>query len=162
LAADTTTDRSEQVHFIERCFELADDAVARGNHPFGALLVLDGGVIAEARNEVVTSNDPTRHAELLVLQVGLPRVVPDDRARLVLYSSTEPCAMCSGAAYWSQVGRIVFGCSMQALAQAAGSDFLVPSRELLARGSAAPQVIGPLREERGRAQHESFWSACRG
>lgn len=159
---ESTTDQSIHLRFIERCFELAAASVERGNHPFGALLVLDGRVIAESPNEVVTSNDPTRHAELLALQAGLPRVAVEDRARITLYASTEPCAMCTGAAYWSHIGHIVFGCSAQALADAAGADFLIPSRELLAHGATPPRVTGPLLEERGRAQHMSYWAAHRG
>lgn len=159
---ESTTDQSIHLRFIERCFELAAASVERGNHPFGALLVLDGRVIAESPNEVVTSNDPTRHAELLALQAGLPAVATDDRARITLYTSTEPCAMCTGAAYWSRVGHIVFGCSARALAEAAGADFLIPSRELLAHGEVPPQVTGPLLEERGRAQHLAYWSTHRG
>jgi len=159
---ETTADQSIHLRFIERCFELAAVSVERGNHPFGALLVLDGRVIAESRNEVVTSNDPTRHAELLVLQAGLPTVAANDRARITLYTSTEPCAMCTGAAYWSRIGQIVFGCSATALGDAAGADFLIPSRELLVHGEAPPRVTGPLLEERGRAQHLAYWSAHRG
>jgi tRNA(Arg) A34 adenosine deaminase TadA len=159
---DTTVDQSNHLRFIERCFELAAEAVEEGNHPFGALLVLDGHVIAESRNEVVTSNDATRHAELLVLHAGLPGIAPADRGRVVLYTSTEPCAMCSGAAYWSRIGHIVFGCSAHALADAAGADFLIPSRELLARGEAPPHVTGPLLEERGRSQHLAYWGVDRG
>lgn len=159
---ERTTDQSIHLRFIDRCFELAAVAVERGNHPFGALLVLDGRVIAESLNDVVTSNDPTRHAELLALQAGLPRVAAEDRARITLYTSTEPCAMCSGAAYWSRIGHIVFGCSARALADAAGADFLIPSRELVARGEAPPRVTGPLAEERGRAQHLAYWSVHRG
>ena len=159
---ETTGDQSIHLRFIERCYELASASVERGNHPFGALLVLDARVVAESRNEAVTSNDPTRHAELLVLQTGLPAVAADDHSRITLYSSTEPCAMCTGAAYWSRVGHIVFGCSARALADAAGADFLIPSRELLAHGNAPPRVTGPLLEERGRAQHLAYWSTHRG
>lgn len=159
---ETTDDPSDHLRFIERCFELATEAAEEGNHPFGALLVLDGRVIAESRNEVVTSNDATRHAELIVLHLGLPPVAPADRERVVLYTSTEPCAMCSAAAYWSRIGHIVFGCSAQALANAVGADFLIPTRELLAHGAAPPRVTGPLLEERGRAQHLAYWSAHHG
>jgi len=159
---ETTADQSIHLRFIERCFELAAASVEHGNHPFGALLVLDGRVIAESLNEVVTSNDPTRHAELLALQTGLPVVAASDRARITLYTSTEPCAMCTGAAYWSRIGHIVFGCSAAALADAAGADFLMPARALLSHGNAPPQVTGPLLEERGRAQHLAYWSTHRG
>ena len=143
--------------YVRRCFELAADAVARGNHPFGAVLVLDDRVVAEAHNEAVTSGDPTRHAELRALEAGLPHVAPADRARLVLYTSTEPCVMCAGAIYWSEISLVVFGCSARALGEAAGDDFLVPSRQILALGRRPPTLVGPLLEEEGRARHLAYW-----
>lgn len=54
----------EHIPHIRRCYQLADEAVASGNHPFGALLMLDGEVIATARNDAVMSRNPTRHAEM--------------------------------------------------------------------------------------------------
>lgn len=143
--------------YVRRCYELAADAVAHGNHPFGAVLVLDGRVIAEAANEAVTSGDPTRHAELRALAAGLPLVAPADRARLVLYTSTEPCVMCTGAIYWSEVSLVVFGCSARALGAAAGEDFLVPAAQILALGRRPPTLVGPLLEEEGRARHHAYW-----
>lgn len=148
---------ADHLPHIRRCYELAAQAVEQGNHPFGAVLVVDGRVVAEASNEAVTSGDPTRHAEMRALAIGLPGVSPADRARLVLYTSTEPCVMCTGAIYWSGIPLVVFGCSAQALAEAAGADFLVPSRQILAQGQRPTRVIGPLLEEEGRARHLRFW-----
>jgi tRNA(Arg) A34 adenosine deaminase TadA len=148
---------SEHVPHILRCYELADEAVARGNHPFGALLVVDGEVVAAARNEAVVSRDPTRHAEMVLLSKALALLTPEVRIRAVLYSSTEPCTMCSGAIYWSGIATVVFGCSAAALASAAGSDFLVPCPEIFARGQRRVDVIGPVLEAEGRAKHLSYW-----
>jgi tRNA(Arg) A34 adenosine deaminase TadA len=142
---------------VRRCYALADEAVARGNHPFGALLALDGVVVGEAMNEVATSGDPTRHAESVLLASVLSLMAEADRSRAVLYSSTEPCAMCTGALYWSGVGTVIYGCSSQALAAAAGGEFVVPCRELLARGRRAVTVVGPVLEDEGRAKHQAYW-----
>lgn len=145
------------VHHVRRCYQLAAEAAAAGNHPFGALLVLDDCVIAAARNEAVTSGDPTRHAEIQVLHAGLPLVPVADRDRLVLYTSTEPCVMCTGAAYWSGLAVVVFGCSAGVLGEAAGADFLVPSQQVLELGARPPALVGPVLEEEGRARHLAYW-----
>jgi tRNA(Arg) A34 adenosine deaminase TadA len=143
---------------VRRCYALADEAVARGDQPFGALLAQGGIVVAESRNAVVTSRDSTRHAELALLADALPAIAPSERARLVLYASTEPCMMCAAAIYWAGIATVVFGCSAAALADAAGSDFLVPCREVFARGRRSIAVVGPVAEDEGHAQHRAFWS----
>lgn len=143
--------------FIRECYRLAEMAVARGDHPFGALLVLDGHVVSTALNAVETERDPTRHAETALLRAALPSLNDAERARAVLYTSTEPCVMCSGAIYWAGIGTIAFGCSAESLGAEAGRDFLIPCREVLARGSRAVSVVGPVLEEEGRALHRAFW-----
>lgn len=148
---------TDHASFIRECYRLAGEGVARGDHPFGALLVLDGRIIATAINAVETSRDPTRHAETELLHHVLPLLDATERARAVLYTSTEPCAMCAAAIYWSGIGTIVFGCSAEALGAEAGRDFLVPCREVFDRGSRSVTVIGPVLEDEGRAQHRAYW-----
>src|SRR4051812_7604545 len=101
----------EHIPYIRQCQSLATDAVANGNHPFGALLIVDGVVVGTARNEAVTSGDPTRHAELNLLATAMASLTAEQRARAVLYTSTEPCIMCAGAIYWCGIGSVVYGCS---------------------------------------------------
>jgi tRNA(Arg) A34 adenosine deaminase TadA len=131
--------------------------VANGNHPFGALLVVDGRIVATARNEALTSGDVTRHAEMVLLTALLPTLSAVDRTRAVLYSSTEPCAMCAGAIYWSGISSVVYGCSTEALASVAGGELVVPSRELLARGRRPISITGPVLEAEGLAKHRAYW-----
>lgn len=59
-----------------------------------------------------------------------------------LYSSTEPCAMCAGAIYWSGIGRVVFACSETRLGEIAGIGLNVPSREVLQTGARRVEVVG--------------------
>jgi len=148
---------TDHLPHIQRCYELADEAMARGNHPFGALLVVHGQVIATAGNEAVTSGDATRHAEMVLLATALAKLSPETRLHTVLYSSTEPCIMCSGAIYWSGIATVVYGCSAAALARAAGGDFLVPCREVFARGERRLTVTGPVLEAEGLAKHLAYW-----
>lgn len=95
---------------MELAFEEANKAAARGEVPIGAVLVdATGKVIAAAGNEVEARNDPTAHAELLVLRkggevIGAPRLPECD-----LYVTLEPCPMCATAASFARVRRVIFG-----------------------------------------------------
>ncbi|WP_426513820.1 nucleoside deaminase [Dactylosporangium sp. McL0621] len=154
----TAADRA----YLERAVALAREARERGDHPFGALLAAPGGTVLEARNSVVTGADPTGHAEtnLVRLAAGL------DRATLsgsTLYTSTEPCAMCSGAIYWSGIGRVVFALSEADLASMVAEEegvppLRLPCREVFARGGRPIAVEGPVPLPGAVAVHEGFWA----
>jgi tRNA(Arg) A34 adenosine deaminase TadA len=145
----------------QRALTLARDAVAHGNHPFGALMVdAQGQILLECENTVVTSSDSSAHAEMNVVrglsQVGLT-YGSEALQGATLYTSTEPCMMCCGAMYWAGVSRVVFVASEQALAAHAGDDFLTPAREIFAKGKRPVLVQGPVLEEEGGKIHEAFW-----
>jgi tRNA(adenine34) deaminase len=88
---------------------LAERAAATGEVPVGAVLVVDGKVIAEGHNETVVRRDPTAHAELLTIQRGLAALATDRLVGATLYVTLEPCAQCAGAIVLSKVARVVFG-----------------------------------------------------
>ena len=88
---------------------LAQDAVAHGDVPVGAVIVRDGTAIATASNRTVRDQDPTGHAELLAIREA-SRAIGDWRlAGCTLYVTLEPCAMCAGAIVLSRLDRVVFG-----------------------------------------------------
>jgi tRNA(Arg) A34 adenosine deaminase TadA len=142
---------------IRECYRLAASAVRAGNHPFGALLARDGDILLRAENSVRTEDDPTRHAELNLVQLAIRTLGQDAVRQAVLYTSTEPCVMCVGAIYWAEVPTVVYGCSAEGLGRIAGGSLLVPCRDTLARGRRATTVIGPVLEEEGLEIHRSFW-----
>ena len=144
--------------FIRRSIELARLARVAGNHPFGALLVVDGSVVVEAQNTVHTDRDPTAHAETNLVSRAIRELSPGQIRRSVLYTSCEPCAMCTGKMYWAGVRSIVYAFSAEELATLAGGSFLVPCRELFARAAEPVTVIGPLLLDEARAVHVGFWS----
>jgi tRNA(Arg) A34 adenosine deaminase TadA len=98
-----------------------------------------------------------RHAEMVLLATTLTSLAPEARSHAVLYSSTEPCIMCAGAIYWSGISNVVYGCSAAGLARAAGGDFLVPCRDVFARGERRLAVTGPVLEAEGLAKHLADW-----
>jgi tRNA(Arg) A34 adenosine deaminase TadA len=148
--------------FLRDALALAEQAYARGDEPFGAVLVIDGEVILTASNTVARENDPTRHAELnLVSQAS--RTLPRETLRgATLYASTEPCAMCAGAICRTRVPKVVYACSGQGLRDLIGGGLAVPCRQILQRPHHLVEVLGPLLEEEGLALHRklNWWGAA--
>lgn len=142
---------------LRRSFDVAKAALAKGNQPFGAVLALGDQIIAEAENEIVTTRDPTRHAELVLISEATRRLAPEVLAQATLYASTEPCAMCASAIVWSGIRRVVYGCPAEDLAALAGQTFVVPSREVFARSGLEIQVIGPSLKDEALAVHNGVW-----
>ena len=148
----------EHAPYIERCYALAEEAVANGDHPFGALLVKAGQVIVTAVNSVHSENDETRHAEINLVAEAGRRLAAAELALCTLYTSTEPCAMCTGAIYAAGIPTIVFGCSAAALYELTGSDLSIPSRAILDLGQRETAVIGPILEAEGLRIHRRYWT----
>lgn len=143
---------------------LADRARAGGDHPFGALLAdTDGTVVLEAGNTVVTSRDVTGHAETNLVSAATRRFSRQELSSLTLVTSCEPCAMCSGAIYWSGIGAVVYGLSERGLLALTGDDpenptLDLPCRTVLGAGQRPIAVTGPMLEAEAAASHTGFWS----
>ncbi|MCC6612387.1 MAG: nucleoside deaminase [Anaerolineae bacterium] len=151
---------ADDIHhpFIREAIVLSQAAVDHGNEPFGAVLVKDGAVILRAENTIFTESDPTGHAETNLVRLAGAAFTPEFLADCTLYTSTEPCAMCAGAIYWSGIGRMVYACSEKRLKEIIGGGGLnLPSREVFARGVRPVEVIGPVLEAEAVAVHEAYW-----
>mmetsp|Transcript_28856 Transcript_28856/g.41116 ORF Transcript_28856/g.41116 Transcript_28856/m.41116 type:complete len:153 (+) Transcript_28856:32-490(+) len=147
------------INFIKESIKLANSAREKGNHPFGALFVIDGKIVLTAENTVVTGCNFTHHAEMnLMNKIAASDLTIDKISSGVLYTSTEPCAMCCGAIFWGGVRNIVYGCPCEVLGDIAGDDFLIPCRKLFATSKSHPiTVSGPVLIEEARAVHLEFW-----
>jgi tRNA(Arg) A34 adenosine deaminase TadA len=144
-------------NYIRKTYRLAESAVEKGNHPFGALLVIDDKIGLTAENTVITDNDVTRHAELNLVSRASQELDSESLKNSILYASTEPCAMCTGAIFWAGISKIVYGCSAKKLGEIAGGSFVVPSRDLFKYGNRKTNVIGPILEKEGTEIHQKFW-----
>ena len=108
--------------FMHLAIELAGRAEAVGEVPVGAVLTFEDKVIATTYNCVISSNDPTAHAEIEAIRVA-GRVLKNYRLNdAVLYVTLEPCPMCAGAIIHSRISRVVFG-AFDKNSGAAGSVF---------------------------------------
>lgn len=94
---------------MQEALEEARSAAAAGEVPIGAVLTLDGRVIARSGNRTIRDCDPTAHAEIIVLRQAA-RVVDNYRlSGAVLYATVEPCCMCAGAMIQARIPRLVYG-----------------------------------------------------
>ena len=104
---------------LRRAVELAVEARAAGDMPFGSLLAgPDGDVLAEDRNTVLTEHDITTHPELKLARWAARQLEPETARQTTMYTSCQPCPMCTGAIARSGLGRVVFalaGEQLQAL-----------------------------------------------
>ena len=95
---------------LHRAFELAETARSAGNRPFGSLLVSESGeVLREASNTTLTENDITAHPELKLARWAAQELDPAAARTTTMYTSCEPCPMCTGAIKRSGLGRVVYG-----------------------------------------------------
>jgi tRNA(Arg) A34 adenosine deaminase TadA len=116
MTYDISTDIQKN---MQRVIKLSNDALLAGDEPFAAILSIPGYFEVSAQNRVVRDNSPTAHAELLVLEDANRKLAEKHDTRAikeimrtsVLYSSAEPCAMCCGAMYWHDIGRLLYGCA---------------------------------------------------
>ena len=89
----------------------------RGKTPFGAVLVQDGQVVAEAYNTVRQDHDPSAHGEINVLRQAGQQLGTTNLSGTVLYTTGEPCPMCTAALVYARVARVVYGASIPQIAE---------------------------------------------
>jgi len=103
--------------YLRRCVELAEIALEKGNAPFGSVLVsADGELLAEEHNRVA-GGDQTQHPEFALARWAAENMTPEERSQATVYTSGEHCPMCAAAHGWVGLGRIVYACSSEQLAQ---------------------------------------------
>lgn len=146
--------------FIRQAITLSNQAAANGDHPFGALLVHAGNVLLEAVNTVHSDVDITAHAELSLVRLAWAKIDHNLLANCILYTSTEPCAMCAGGIYWAGIQTVVFGCSAKRLNAIVGGEggLNLPCAEVFSRGKQPNvTVIGPILEDEAIQPHLAYW-----
>lgn len=97
------------VEFMRLALAEATEALAAGEVPVGALLVMEGEVVSRAHNSPIALADPSAHAEILAIRAGAARRGNYRLAGATLYVTLEPCLMCAGAIIHARIARLVFG-----------------------------------------------------
>jgi len=153
----------QDLTLLRKSFDVARRALENGTHPFGAILVgPDGEVLLEQGNAYMPDHDMTGHAERVLMTRASTHYSPEFLGGCTMYTSAEPCAMCAGAAYWTGLGRVVYGLSERSLKAITGNHPENPTLDLPCRivfeaGQRKVEVLGPLLEEEAAALHEGIW-----
>ena len=149
--------------YLRQAIAWSRTARARGNRPFGAVVIgADGELLAEAYCNTTETGDCTGHAETNAVRQLSPIVGREALAQATLYSSAEPCVMCAGAIFWSGIGRVVFGIDAVRLRAFRGEraeqrDAALSCRDVFAASPHPIECIGPAMIEEARAPHVGFW-----
>jgi tRNA(adenine34) deaminase len=128
-----------------------------GEIPIAAILVHQGEVLASAHNYREISQDPTAHAEMIVIRRGAERLGSWRLTETTLYVTVEPCSMCAGAVIQSRIGRLVFG-ARDSKAGACGSIFDIPAERRL---NHRLEVVGGVLEQESQALLQEFFRPLR-
>ena len=140
--------KSEDKKFMKEAIRLSKLAVEHGNEPFGAVLVKDGEIVFSNENQIYTRHDPTFHGEAGLIREFCAQTAITDLREYTLYSSCEPCFMCSGALVWVKLGRLVYGAGHMELEHILGNEGCNCSRMVFEQSFWQPKVTeGVLREE---------------
>jgi tRNA(adenine34) deaminase len=100
----------EDVHFMRLALKEAGRAFSEGETPVGAVLVMNGGIVTQTRNQREKLKDPSGHAEVIALREGAKLSGSWRLNDAVLYVTKEPCIMCAGTMVNARLGRLVYGC----------------------------------------------------
>ena len=159
---------------LESAIEVSYNARQHGNHPFGAVLAdAKGKIVVKSENTVNTGRDGvdvTNHAEMNLVR-DAQKAIGGSLANYTLYSSCEPCAMCSGAIYWAGVPRVVYALSDEEL----NKEFITGTskspledidkyqqkyscRKVFEMQQHEVEVAGPALIEKARKPHIGFWT----
>ncbi len=158
----------KDIKFLYKTADVATKAVESNNHPFGCVVVDDNdNIILESGNLCVTKNNYCAHAESEAAYFLAGKYDVDYLRRCTLYTSVEPCCMCSGTIYWSNIGRIVYGIPETKLLELTGNNeknqsFNLSCRKVISAGQKDIIVDGPCEDEslinRILEDHKGFWN----
>ena len=134
--------------FMREAIEQSRLAAEHGNEPFGAVLVKNDEIVFTNENQIYTRHDPTFHGELGLIREFCAQTGITDLHEYTMYSSCEPCFMCSSAMVWVKLGRLVYGASNIDLVNILGGKGCKCSQMVFENSFWQPQVTaGVLREE---------------
>ena len=153
------------IKYLEMAIEVSKKSRQHGNTPFGAILVdKNGNVLLKQENEEITEHKCTGHAETMLCEKASKLYSKEFLWQCTLYTTAEPCSMCSGAIYWANIGRVVYAMSEKQLLSLTGDDpqnptFDLSCRKIFASGQKAIEVIGPFAElaEKAAEVHKGYW-----
>jgi len=112
LGATMDDAAAEHEKFMRHAITLAYTGMAGGHGgPFGAVIVKDGEIIGQGHNRVLSSKDPTAHAEMTAIRDAARTVMHFDLSGAEIFINAMPCPMCMSAIFWARIGKVYYACS---------------------------------------------------
>jgi guanine deaminase len=152
-------------NYMRLAISKAREGVAKGQTPFGALIVLEGKILACTHNQVWQRTDITAHAEILALRSANRKLKGLHLEGATLYSTCEPCPMCLSASHWARIGTVVYGASIADAARYGFNELKISNRRMAGMGKMKMKLHpGILKAEclevfrlwRASARHRSY------
>ncbi len=145
--------KAKMEELLRATFDVAKRSRKNGNLPYGCILADEhGNIIMEGENSVITEKDSLGHAEINLIREASRVYDFDFLNECTIFTSDEPCPMCSAAIFWGGIGRLVFGLSKSRFYEEFGkddpnTDLDISSRKILSAGGRKIEVVGPLLED---------------
>jgi guanine deaminase len=139
--------------FIEKAFmqqaiaQAIENVRSRRGGPFAAMVVKDGRVLASGTNQVISTNDPTAHAEIIAIRGACAELGSFQLDGCDLYTTCEPCPMCLGAIYWARPARVFFAATAADAAAAGFDDAFIYRQIFVPFAERSVPFLPLLREE---------------
>ena len=153
MGDESKFDTVDHTSHMRRAIELAHQAAERGDRPFGSVLVRDDEIVMSESNRVVTDHDIRRHPELHLAYRACRELSAAERADIVMYTSTEPCPMCSGGMRQASFAGVIFGVSSAELAEFTDVE---PTARAADNLDGITAVSGPVLNDEARRLHDDF------
>ncbi|MCB1507504.1 MAG: nucleoside deaminase [Hyphomicrobiaceae bacterium] len=142
---------------MDRALEEAQRAMEAGEVPVGAVVVLDGVIVATGNNRTRRDNDPTAHAEIVALRAAAKQLDQERLSGADLFVTLEPCAMCAGAISHARIRRLYYGAGDEKMGAVDHGPRFFAAETCHHR----PEVYGGLAEEDAAAMLRGFFQARR-
>jgi tRNA(Arg) A34 adenosine deaminase TadA len=140
--------RTNFAAYMKIAIQEAQLAKSEGNKGYGAVVVFDNQIVGQAHDTVITQRDPSLHAEMNAIRQAVKARHDPDLCGAILFSTCEPCPMCTSLAVWADVTTIVYGISIQETVQLGRSRIQISANEIIAQSPCSIEVIGDiLRDE---------------
>ena len=138
----------KDIFFMREALKEANNALQKDEVPIGAIVVCRNQIVAKAHNQVELLKDPTAHAEMIAITSATNYLGNKYLKDCTLYITLEPCAMCAGAMFWSQLGKLVFGAADEKRGYHKANPYIIHKQTEI--------VSGVLEEECGEIISEFF------
>lgn len=142
---------------ITHILQLQKEAIASGNPPFSALLVVENIVIASGYNQTRSSGNPLKHAEISAIQSAIELHGSEILSKAHLISSNEPCPMCMGACVWSGIKEVTYFISQEQVAAIRGWGKFMSAHKIAAADDSGIRINGPITNKDMIKMHQDFW-----